>query len=131
MKPKLLFVCVENAGRSQIAEAIAKSMGYEAKSAGTIPALKVHKTVVEAMKEMGIDISNSSPKLLTNEMVNWADLTVTMGCSVEDVCPAPLLAKMHKKLVEWNIEDPAGKPIEEVRKIRDEIKRKIESMNLQ
>ena len=112
MKPRLLVVCVENAGRSQIAKAIAKSLGYEAKSAGTIPAQKVHKTVVEVMKEIGIDISKSRPKLLTNEMINWADLTVTMGCSVEDVCPAPLLAKMHRKLIEWNIEDPAGKPIE-------------------
>lgn len=131
MKPRLLFVCVENAGRSQIAEAIAKSMGYEAKSAGTIPAQKVHETVAEVMKEIGIDVSKSKPKLLTNEMISWADLTVTMGCSVEDVCPAPLLAKMHRKVIEWNIEDPAGKPIEEVRKIRDEIKRKIETMNLQ
>ncbi|MDG7035841.1 MAG: arsenate reductase ArsC [Nitrososphaerota archaeon] len=131
MKPRLLFVCVENAGRSQIAEAVAKSMGYEAKSAGTMPARRVNETVVEVMKEIGMDIGKNSPQLLTDDMINWADITVTMGCSVEDVCPAPLLAKMHKKLIEWNIADPAGKPIDEVRAIRDEIKRKLENMKLQ
>lgn len=131
MKPRLLFVCVENAGRSQIAEAVAKSMGYEAKSAGTMPARRVNETVVEVMKEIGMDIGKNSPQLLMDDMINWADITVTMGCSVEDVCPAPLLAKMHKKLIEWNIADPAGKPIDEVRAIRDEIKRKLENMKLQ
>ena len=131
MKPRLLFVCVENAGRSQIAEAVAKSMGYEAKSAGTMPARRINETVVEVMKEIGMDIGKNSPQLLTDDMINWADITVTMGCSVEDVCPAPLLAKMHKKLIEWNIADPAGKPIDEVRAIRDEIKRKLENMKLQ
>ncbi|MDG7044946.1 MAG: arsenate reductase ArsC [Nitrososphaerota archaeon] len=131
MKPRLLFVCVENAGRSQIAEAVAKSMGYEAKSAGTMPARRVNETVGEVMKEIGMDIGKNSPQLLTDDMINWADITVTMGCSVEDVCPAPLLAKMHKKLIEWNIADPAGKPIDEVRAIRDEIKRKLENMKLQ
>ncbi|MDG6930487.1 MAG: arsenate reductase ArsC [Nitrososphaerota archaeon] len=122
---KLLFACVENSGRSQIAEAIAESLGYEARSAGTVPAGRINPTVVEAMKEVGIDISDRKPKLLTNEMINWADVTITMGCSVEEVCPAPMLAKMQKKLVEWKIDDPKGKPIEEVRKIRDEIKSKI------
>ena len=131
MKPRPLFVCVENAGRSQIAEAVAKSMGYEAKSAGTMPARRVNETVGEVMKEIGMDIGKNSPQLLTDDMINWADITVTMGCSVEDVCPAPLLAKMHKKLIEWNIADPAGKPIDEVRAIRDEIKRKLENMKLQ
>ncbi|MDG7043320.1 MAG: hypothetical protein JRM98_04295 [Nitrososphaerota archaeon] len=87
MGPRLLFVCVENAGRSQIAEAVAKGMGYEAKSAGTMPARRVNETVVEVMKEIGMDISKNTPQLLTDEMINWADVTVTMGCSVEDVCP--------------------------------------------
>ncbi|MDG7052174.1 MAG: arsenate reductase ArsC [Nitrososphaerota archaeon] len=131
MKPRLLFTSVENPGRSQIAEAVAKSMGYEAKSAGTMPARRVNETVGEVMKEIGMDIGKNSPQLLTDDMINWADITVTMGCSVEDVCPAPLLAKMHKKLIEWNIADPAGKPIDEVRAIRDEIKRKLENMKLQ
>lgn len=131
MGPRLLFVCVENAGRSQIAEAVAKGMGYEAKSAGTMPARRINETVVEVMKEIGMDISKNTPQLLTDEMINWADVTVTMGCSVEEVCPAPLLAKMHKKLIEWNIVDPAGKPIDEVRAIRDEVKRRLETMKLQ
>ncbi|MDG7038030.1 MAG: arsenate reductase ArsC [Nitrososphaerota archaeon] len=131
MGARLLFVCVENAGRSQIAEAVAKGMGYEAKSAGTMPARRVNETVVEVMKEIGMDISKNTPQLLTDEMINWADVTVTMGCSVEEVCPAPLLAKMHKKLIEWNIVDPAGKPIDEVRAIRDEVKRRLETMKLQ
>ncbi len=131
MGARLLFVCVENAGRSQIAEAVAKGMGYEAKSAGTMPARRINETVVEVMKEIGMDISKNTPQLLTDEMINWADVTVTMGCSVEEVCPAPLLAKMHKKLIEWNIVDPAGKPIDEVRAIRDEVKRRLETMKLQ
>ncbi|MDG7040375.1 MAG: arsenate reductase ArsC [Nitrososphaerota archaeon] len=131
MGPRLLFVCVENAGRSQIAEAVAKGMGYEAKSAGTMPARRINETVVEVMKEIGMDISKNTPQLLTDEMINWADVTVTMGCSVEEVCPAPVLAKMHKKLIEWNIVDPAGKPIDEVRAIRDEVKRRLETMKLQ
>ncbi|MEM0145691.1 MAG: arsenate reductase ArsC [Conexivisphaerales archaeon] len=122
---KLLFVCVENAGRSQMAEAIAESLGYEAKSAGTVPAENINQTVVNVMKEIGIDINGRKPKMLTNEMINWADVTITMGCSVEEVCPAPILAKMQKKLIEWNIDDPKGKPVEEVRKIRDEIKSRI------
>jgi protein-tyrosine-phosphatase len=83
------------------------------------------------MKEIGMDISKNTPQLLTDEMINWADVTVTMGCSVEEVCPAPVLAKMHKKLIEWNIVDPAGKPIDEVRAIRDEVKRRLETMKLQ
>ena len=131
MGARLLFVCVENAGRSQIAEAVAKGMGYEAKGAGTMPARRINETVVEVMKEIGMDISKNTPQLLTDEMINWADVTVTMGCSVEEVCPAPLLAKMHKKLIEWNIVDPAGKPIDEVRAIRDEVKRRLETMKLQ
>ena len=77
------------------------------------------------MKEKGIDISSSTPKLLTTEMINKATLVVTMGCSVEEVCPRPMLAKMQKKLVDWKIEDPKGKTVEEVRKIRDEIERKV------
>jgi len=122
---KMLFVCVENAGRSQIAEALAKQRGIPAMSAGTVPATTVNPVVVEAMKERGIDLSLSHPKMLTIEMVNEADLVVTMGCSVEEVCPAPLIARMQKKLVEWNIEDPKGKSIERVRQIGEEIERKV------
>jgi arsenate reductase len=120
-----LFVCVHNAGRSQMAEAFAKRRGLKAASAGTVPATTVNPTVVQAMKEKGIDISSNTPKLLTPEMIDQATLVFTMGCSVEEVCPRPMLAKMQKKLVDWNIEDPKGKTVEQVREIRDEIERKV------
>jgi arsenate reductase len=120
-----LFVCVHNAGRSQIAEAFARRRGLKADSAGTQPSTSVNPVVVQAMKEKGIDISSNKPKMLTNEMITQASLVVTMGCSVEEVCPRPMLAKMQKKLVDWDIEDPKGKTIDEIRKIRDEIERKV------
>jgi protein-tyrosine-phosphatase len=120
-----LFVCVHNAGRSQMAEAFAKKQGLNAASAGTVPATGVNPTVVQVMKEKGIDISSNAPKLLTTEMINQATFVFTMGCSVEEVCPRPMLAKMQKKLVDWKIEDPKGKTVEEVRKIRDEVERKV------
>jgi arsenate reductase len=122
---KVLFVCVENAGRSQMAEAFAKRRGLSATSAGTLPAATMNGVVVDAMMERGIDLSVNIPKMLTIKMVEDADLVVTMGCSVEEVCPAPIIAKMDKKLVDWNLEDPKGKPIERVRRIRDEIERKV------
>lgn len=122
---KILFVCVENAGRSQMAEAFAKQRGISARSAGTVPATTLNPVVVEVMKERGIDLSSSRPKMLTIEMVNEAGLVVTMGCSVEEVCPAPLIARMQKKLVEWSIEDTKGKSIEKVRQIGEEIERKV------
>jgi len=125
---KYLFVCVENAARSQMAEAFAREMGIEAASAGTLPASSINPAVIKVMQEIGIDMSGYKPKLLTMEMIERADVVVTMGCSIEGVCPAPMLRKMKKKLIEWNIEDPNGKPIEEVRRIRDEIKEKIISL---
>ncbi len=121
----LLFVCVENAGRSQMAEAFARSLGLKAFSAGTLPPASVNPLVIQVMKEKGIDLSTNKPKLLTTEMINQASTVVTMGCSVEEACPRPMLAKMQKKLVEWDLEDPKGKPIEEVRKVRDEIERRV------
>jgi len=122
---QVLFVCVENAGRSQMAEAFALENGLVAGSAGTHPAKKLNPTVVQVIKEKGIDLSPSTPKLLTSVMVEEASLVVTMGCSVEEVCPRPLIEKMRKKLVDWAISDPKGKSTEEVRKIRDEIERKV------
>ncbi|EFD92764.1 MAG: low molecular weight phosphotyrosine protein phosphatase [Candidatus Parvarchaeum acidophilus ARMAN-5] len=121
----ILFVCVENAGRSQIAEAYAKRLGRDAVSAGTMPAEKVNPLVIKVMKEDGIDISAAHPKLLTKEMILAASLVVTMGCSVQDVCPAPLIKDMQKKIIEWHIEDPNGKSIEKIREIRDTIKTKV------
>lgn len=84
--------------------------------------------VVELMKEKGIDISNNKPRTLTKEMIEQADLVVTMGCSVEEACPKPIIAQMQKKLVDWNLPDPKGKSIEEVRKIRDEIEKRVEAL---
>jgi len=118
-------VCVENAGRSQMAEAFANRHGLNASSAGTVPSAKVNPVVVEAMKEKGIDLAPSKPKMLTVDMINQASLVVTMGCSVEEVCPRPMLAKMQKKLVDWNLPDPKGKSIVEVRRIRDEIEKRV------
>ena len=120
----MLFVCVENAGRSQMAEGFARAYGLDASSAGTVPAGKVNPVVVEAMKERGIALP-AKPKLLTEQMINEADLVVTMGCSVEQVCPKPLVQQMQKKLVDWHIEDPKGKRIEDVRKIRTQIEDKV------
>ncbi len=111
--------------RSQMAEAFARRQGLIAMSAGTIPGAKINPIVVQAMREKSIDISGNTPKMLTNDLIDKVDVVVTMGCSVEEVCPRPMLAKMRKKLVDWNLSDPKGKPIEEVRKIRDDIERRV------
>lgn len=121
----ILFVCVENAGRSQMAEAFARRRGLSALSAGTVPSAEVNPVVVQAMKEKGLDIGGNRPKMLTVEMIQEADLVVTMGCSVEEACPRPMLAQMQKKLVDWDLEDPKGRPIEGVRTIRDEIEMRV------
>jgi arsenate reductase len=128
MNGSVLFVCVENAGRSQMAEAFAKRKGLQAESAGTQPAEQVNPAVVEAMREKAFVFSMKKPKMLTMEMIDRADVVVTMGCSVEKVCPRPMLVKMQKKLVDWNLEDPKGKPLSEVRKIRNEIERRVEAL---
>lgn len=120
-----LFVCVENAGRSKMAEAFAKRLGMNAQSAGTVPSNDVEETVAVAMKEKGIDLSNSKPVILNDDMINWADLVIVMGCSLQDACPAPVLAAMQKKIVDWNLTDPKGMPLEGVRLIRDTIERKV------
>ena len=129
MKDSVLFVCVENAGRSQMAEAFANRHGLNASSAGTVPSAKVNPIVAEAMKEKGIDLSSNKPKMLTNDMINRAGLVVTMGCSVEEVCPRPMLARMQKKLVDWDLPDPKGKSIADVRRIRDEIERRVKELS--
>ncbi len=127
---KILFVCVENAGRSQMAEAFAKRWGMSAMSAGTLPATTVNPVVVQVMKERGIDLSTNQPKMLTMQMVNEADLVVTMGCSVDSVCPEPMIARMQKKLLEWDLEDPKGQSVDKVRQIADEIERRIAELRL-
>ena len=125
---EILFVCVENAGRSQMTQAFAEKFGLKASSAGTVPSNRVNPVVVEAMRERGINLSRKSPKMLTAEMIDHARLVVTMGCSVEEACPRPMLAAMQKKLVDWNLDDPKGKSIDEVRKIRDEIEKKVRTI---
>ncbi len=124
---RVLFVCVENAGRSQMAEAFANYYGsgkIVASSAGNKPAGKVNPAVVEAMKEKGIDISMNKPKLITFEMAQDADLIVTMGCDDQGICPGPFF----KPTVDWKLEDPKGKPIEKVREIRDEIESRVHQL---
>lgn len=124
---KLLFVCVENAGRSQMAEAFANYYGKGkliASSAGVKLADKVNPVAVEVIKEKGIDISRNKPKLLTTKMSNEADLIVTMGCGAAEICPGPFF----KTTVDWELEDPKGKSMEKVREIRDEIERRVQKL---
>jgi arsenate reductase len=124
---KILFVCVENAGRSQMAEGFAKHYGngnVEAISAGTMPSSEINPLVVQVMQEKGIDISKNRPKQITNQMVQEADTIVVMGCSAQGFCPAPLLGKV----VDWNIGDPRGKSLEKVREIREEIEAKVRKL---
>jgi protein-tyrosine-phosphatase len=124
---KILFVCVENAGRSQIAEGFAKHYGnskVEAISAGTMPSSEINPLAIQVMQEKGIDISKNKPKLITNQMVQEADTIIVMGCSAQGFCPAPLLGKV----TDWNIEDPKGKPLEKVREIREEIEEKVRTL---
>jgi len=124
---RILFVCVENAGRSQMAEAFAKKYGagkLEVVSAGGKPAEKINPVVVEAMKEKGIDISANKPKLLTAQMAMDADLVVTMGCSAQGVCPGPFFVPT----LDWPLEDPKGKSLEKVRAIRDDIEKRVQSL---
>jgi arsenate reductase (thioredoxin) len=121
----ILFVCVHNSGRSQIAEAffnqVAKGKA-QAYSAGTQPADSVNPSVVKVMQEVGIDISSNKPKMLTIEMIEKADKMITMGCGAdaEAVCPASFI-----ETEDWKLDDPKGKSREQVRKIRDEIKVRV------
>ncbi|MFI2352220.1 arsenate reductase ArsC [Streptomyces sp. NPDC019443] len=121
----VLFVCVHNAGRSQMAAGFLSHLAgdrVEVRSAGSLPADQVNPAAVEAMKEVGVDISAQQPKVLTTEAVQASDYVVTMGCG--DVCPV----FPGKKYLDWTLEDPAGKGVESVRPIRDEIKNRIEAL---
>jgi protein-tyrosine-phosphatase len=130
MNEKILFVCVHNAGRSQMAQAFAENLGIQARSAGTSPSSSVNPIVVQAMKEKGLDISKHKPSLLTVDMINEATLVITMGCSVAEVCPKPMLAQMQKKLVDWALPDPKDQPLGRVREIRDEIEKRVLSLRV-
>ena len=121
---KILFVCVENAGRSQMAEAFFRKYmpkGFEAISAGTKPSTHVNPIVLQAMKELGIDIENQTPKHISQQIISESEKAVNMGCIDKEACPALFM----KDVLDWQIPDPKGKSIEEVRKIRDQIKTKV------
>lgn len=121
----VLFVCLHNAGRSQMAQALferAAAGRHEAASAGTTPARQVHPEVVEAMRELGLDLSARTPRLLTNDLASWADVVVTMGCG--DECPY----LPGKRFVDWDLADPKGRPLDEVRATRDEISRRVDDL---
>lgn len=123
---KILFVCVENAGRSQMAEAFFKKYApkkFQAISAGTKPSTEVNPVVIQAMKEVGIDIAQK-PKSVSNEMFEDSFQTVNMGCMDKESCPA-LFAN---DVIDWGLSDPKGKSLEEVREIRDSIEAKIKSL---
>jgi len=121
---RVLFVCVENAGRSQIAQALYEQRGGEARSAGSRPAGELHEAVVEALEEVGIDVSGRNPRALEQSDVEWADLVVTMGCG--DACPVLL----GKEYLDWNLPDPAGLCLEEVRELRTVIEQRVSSLPL-
>ncbi|HTS73517.1 MAG TPA: arsenate reductase ArsC [Gaiellaceae bacterium] len=120
--PRALFVCIGNAGRSQMAQAFYEQRGGEARSAGSRPAAALHEPVVEAMRELGISLDGQSPKGISNEDVEWAEVVVTMGCG--DACPV----LPGKRYVDWNLRDPAGLPVEAVRPVRDEIRRLVDEL---
>jgi arsenate reductase (thioredoxin) len=125
MTPSVLFVCVHNAGRSQMAAGWLRHLGgdaVEVRSAGSLPGERVNPAAVEAMAEVGIDISDQQPKVLTADAVEASDVVITMGCG--DACPVV----PGKRYLDWELEDPAGKGVESVRPIRDELERRIRGL---
>jgi protein-tyrosine-phosphatase len=124
-KPSVLFVCVHNAGRSQMAAGFLTHLAggrIEVRSAGSAPADAVNPVAVEAMREVGIDISAEAPKILAIDAVKASDVCVTMGCG--DTCPV----FPGKRYLDWDLDDPAGQGIEAVRPIRDEIERRVRAL---
>jgi arsenate reductase len=126
-KNTILFVCVENAGRSQMAEGFFRKYateGYEPISAGTKPTSQINPLAIQAMNEVGIDISRQKPKDITEDMMRNSTKIVNMGCMDKYFCPTLFIPK----LVDWNMEDPKGKPIEKVREIRDDIEQRVKEL---
>ena len=124
-KPSVLFVCVHNAGRSQMAAGFLRDIAgdrVEVRSAGSMPADQINPTAVEAMQELGIDITAEQPKVLTTEAVQASDVVITMGCG--DACPF----FPGKRYEDWKLDDPAGQGIDAVRPIRDDIRARIEQL---
>jgi len=123
--PEVLFVCVQNAGRSQMAAALLERHAegrVSVRSAGSAPADQIHRGVADAMAEIGVDLSQASPKRWTPETLQAADVVITMGCG--DACPV----YPGKRYLDWELPDPAGKPLEEVRQIRDAIDRRVQHL---
>ncbi len=123
----VLFVCVENAGRSQMAEGFFNKHapeGYRAVSAGTRPAAQLNPLAVQAMQEVGIDIGRNKSKIITEDMIKSSAKTVSMGCMDQSECPMLFI----NNVVDWGIEDPKGKPIEKVRQIRDDIEKRVKEI---
>jgi protein-tyrosine-phosphatase len=121
--PEVLFVCVHNAGRSQMAAALTHSLSggrIHVRSAGSTPASEINPAVIAAMEEVGLDLSQEFPKPLTDEVVQAADVVITMGCG--DACPI----YPGKRYLDWEVDDPAGQPVDTVRRIRDEIRTRVE-----
>jgi arsenate reductase len=115
----VLFVCVQNAGRSQMAQGFYERLGGSARSAGSAPTAYVHPVVVDVMREVGIDLDGRVPRALQREDVEWADLVVRMGCG--DACPV----LPDKRYVDWHVSDPAGLCLTDAREIRDDIARRV------
>jgi arsenate reductase len=125
MTPQVLFVCVHNAGRSQMAAALLEHHGMgriEVRSAGSSPGIEVNPVAAEALGEWGIDIASRSPKILTNDDVVVADVVITMGCG--DACPV----LPGKRYLDWDLTDPAGKQLPVVRGVRDDIDRRVRAL---
>ncbi|MFN8585583.1 MAG: arsenate reductase ArsC [Dehalococcoidia bacterium] len=124
-RPEVLFVCIHNAGRSQMAAAFCDHLGAGrvlVRSAGSEPADRLNPAVIEAMREVGLDLTREFPKPLTNEAVEASDVVITMGCG--DACPF----YSGKRYLDWQLDDPAGQPLEAVRRIRDDIRRRVEAL---
>lgn len=127
MQKKILFVCVENAGRSQMAEGFFRKYapsGYEPQSAGTKAIGTINPLAVDVMKEIGIDISNQQPKTISDSMIRQSSRIVNMGCMDKESCPALFV----QNVLDWGIPDPKGKSIDEIRKIRNQIEIKVKDL---
>jgi arsenate reductase (thioredoxin) len=122
---RVLFVCLHNAGRSQMSQALFEQVAggrHEARSAGTEPAGHVHANVVTAMRELGVDLASRTPQRLTDDLARWAEVVVTMGCG--DACPVI----PGRRYVDWDLRDPKDLPLDEVRAIRDEISERVSDL---
>ncbi|MCY4447786.1 MAG: arsenate reductase ArsC [Chloroflexi bacterium] len=126
MNVKVLFVCVHNSGRSQMAEAFTRALSggaVNARSAGTLPGSTLNPVVTQAMEERSIPLTGHYPKVIDQQMVDEADYAYTMGCAIDEACPAVFVPSE-----DWGLDDPAGQPIERVRRIRDEVEVRVRAM---